>query len=108
MKRRILIATMLIFLTIIQSSGLSNRDFKNEQAISPAYTYAMTPELTSTPVTIPETSLTPSLHPNTAPTSTHLATPVPSYTSTPGRQLFCRQFAKLPCLSSLVSLLSMI
>lgn len=83
MKRRILIATMLIFLTIIQSSGLSNRDFKNEQAISPAYTYAMTPELTSTPVTIPETSLTPSLHPNTAPTSTHLATPVPSYTSTP-------------------------
>jgi hypothetical protein len=25
-----------------------------------------------------------------------------------GRQLFCRQFAKLPCLSSLVSLLSMI
>lgn len=25
-----------------------------------------------------------------------------------GRQLFCRQFAKLPCLPSLISLLSMI
>lgn len=108
MKKRILIVTMLIFLTVIKSSGLSNKDLLEEQAIPLASSYEKIPtsspipeaipELTSAPVTAspkihtPETSSNPSLaptptlnHTNTSSTPSPTPTPTPTHvpTSTP-------------------------